>query len=267
MNRPLTHQIYYQTTIPCLHRLHDDTPVMGGHRIQHQLGMSISLTDFKKKLIMLAEALKQHNQANNIHKKALISFDDGYKDNLLAVPILQGFPEFQPVLFITGKQIQNDISPLPLTILYGWCDSNNINPNDMMADYGFDRQSLKQLPEDEQYQYLQKIDTDITASQQEMLTAKDMETLQEKGWLIGYHGHEHYDLRLCDHQLLQTKFARDIEVVRSKGYVDWLAWPEGRYNSQISDIARKCGFTLQFSLTQKDECIKKHDILAREIWR
>ena len=245
----------YHSIIPCLHRIHDTVPVAGAHRIQHRIGMSISLADLQMKLTAL-------NTATD--KKILVTFDDGYQDNLLAVPLLQKFPNIQPVLFLTGKQMRGDIAPLPLAALYHWCDANNVNPDNMKAQYGFDRALLKTIPEDEQQKLLANIDIDCDAVRHEMLTSADIDTLIKHGWLIGYHGYEHYDLTLCNPQLLQAKLTQDMALLQKEGHVSWFAYPEGRHNNMIATMARKAGFTLQFGLQNP---IDADDVWAREIWR
>ncbi len=257
-------QQYWQGIIPCLHRLHDAVPKQGAHRIQHNIGMSLSLVDFEEKLARLAKKLQR---TTSKAKKALITFDDGYKDNLLSLPILQQFPEIQPVLFLTGKQLRKPVTPLPLVALYQWCDAKKINPDEMRRQYGFDRKLLKEISETEQEKLLDKIDVKIEHANQQMLTAKDIETLIHHGWLIGYHGYEHYNLTLGNPQLLQEKLLQDIELFQSKGYVHWFAYPEGAYNQQLAHLARKAGFTLQFSIAQAPGVTAQEDIWAREIWQ
>lgn len=255
---------YWQKHIPCLHRLYDAIPIAGPHNIQYQLGLSLSLTHLQERLMMLAKKLQQHNHQMETNKKALITFDDGYRDILLSLPILQQFPDMQPVLFLTGRQLRHDILPLPLIALYDWCSRNKCSPNKMMAQYGFDRQSLKQLPEAKQEALLQKIGVTLNDACDEMLRPTDIETLKHHGWLIGYHGHEHYDLTQCDDVVLKKNFRQDIKILSESYHAPWLAYPEGRYNQQTANIAREAGFTLQFGL---EYMAIADDILARNIWQ
>ncbi len=262
---------YWQENIPCLHRLHDAVPTKGAHRIQHDIGMSLSLNDLQNKLMQLNQKLQQHNNATGLQQKALVTFDDGYRDNLLSLPILQNFPNLQPVLFLTGKQLRGDITPLPLCALYHYCDAKQIDPDDMQAQYGFDRQALKRIPEDAQQTYLQTLDIDLYDARDDMLNVDDVALLINHGWLLGYHGYEHYDLTLCDAGILHEKLTQDMALLqdKGKGYMPWFAYPEGRYNQQMADMAREVGFTLQFSLAKQsitaDDILA--DIWAREIWR
>ena len=253
--------------IPCLHRVYKTAPIQGAHKIQKKLGMTISLSSLEKKLMALSNKVKELNYKYNLKKKALLTFDDGHKDVLLSIPLLKKFPDIQPVLFMTGRQFNGEVIPLPLTALYTWCDRNNRDPNKLMEDFGFDRLSLKLLPENEQRQRLEDAGIDINPQEEEMLNLKDLDYLNNCDWLIGYHGNYHCDLRIHRAVDIEDDFKRDLRLLLSIGYVPWIAWPEGCWNKDLYLMAERLGFTMQFGLSSKKYEGKELKMLNRVIWK
>lgn len=253
--------------IPCLHRLHQTAPIKGAHKIQNKLGMSISLSSFENKLKILAAEVQDFNYKHNLTQKALITFDDGHKDVLLAIPILQKYPDIQPVLFMTGRQLNGEVTPLPLTALYTWCDRNNRDPNVLMNDFGFNRQSLKLIPEPEQRELLQNAGIEINPPEEEMLGLNDLSHLIKLNWLIGYHGNHHCDLRIYQSNTLEGSFSSDLKLLQQLGCVSWIAWPEGRWNESLYIMARELGFDMQFGLLGEKGSCRNIQVLNRVIWK
>lgn len=253
--------------IPCLHRLHIEAPLEGAHKIQNTIGMSISLSDFYTELERLSKKVRTSNNENNLNQKVLLTFDDGHKDVLLAAPILKEFPEIQPVLFLTGCQLGGDVTPLPLTALYTWCEKNSMNPNELYEEFGFDRKSLKQLPEYEQRRLLKEAGIDVNPKVEEMINLDEVNELVNRNWLIGYHGNHHCDLRIHKAAGLQSSFKRDIDLLKELGFVPWIAWPEGRWNNELFFMANELGFTAQFGLLNEKGVGTNTKILNRAIWK
>jgi hypothetical protein len=247
--------------VPCLHRVHDSVLVSGAHTIQKKIGMSISLPSLEKKLSNLV--FESENQS----KKILLTFDDGHRDILKAIPVIKKFPDIQPVLFITGRQLRGETLPLPLTALYAWCNTHSYNLNDLQKKFGFTRDSLKLLPEIDQRDVLSSVGVDINPTEEEMVSAKDLNTLSENGWLIGYHGSQHCDLRYQDSQLLELSFKDDYKLVNDLGYLPWLAWPEGRWSDSLYSIAKNAGFEFQFGLEVESRVGTKLEVINRVIWK
>jgi len=253
--------------IPCLHRLHKKTPLQGAHKIQNLIGMSLSLSVLESKLESLSARVNTSNEKNNLKQKALLTFDDAHKDVLLSIPILEKFPIIQPVLFMTGRQLTGEVIPLPLTALYTWCERNNKNPNELMNDFGFNRKSLKQLPENKQRELLDKVGIDINPIEEEMLGLSDVSDLIYRDWLIGYHGSEHCDLRIYKSIELEDCFKNDNTLVKNEGFVPWIAWPEGRWNNDLFSMASNQGFTMQFGLLNEKGIGLNSQMLNRVIWK
>ncbi|MBT4289875.1 MAG: polysaccharide deacetylase family protein [Deltaproteobacteria bacterium] len=253
---------YWFEKIPCLHRLHDGIPKVGAHKIQHRIGMSLSLKDLDRNI---EDMLSRLSIDQNMKQRALLTFDDGHKDVLLSFPILQNYPEIQPVLFLTGKQLCGDSRALPLTALYKWCFTNNMDLTDLEKYMGFNRQSLKLLPEDEQRSVLENKGIDTNPIEEEMVSSSDIDLLMKNGWIIGYHGPEHCDLQIFQSNEIEKMFLRDIKYFKGKSFVPWFAWPEGRYNEELARIAKSAGFITQFGL--ESVRVNKSYIYKRRIWK
>jgi len=253
--------------IPCLHRIHRVLPIYGAHKIQCSLGMSISLSSLEDKLKSLSKRVQKSNDKYNLKQKAILTFDDGHKDILLTIPLLRDFPDIQPVLFMTGRQLHGEVLPLPLTALYTWCDANNRDPNKLQNDFGFNRESLKLLPENEQRDELVKAGIDINPQDEEMLGLHDVSNLIQNDWLIGYHGHHHCDLRIYDRVDLEDRFKEDLALLSNPGYVPWIAWPEGRWKNTLFLMAEQLGFHKQFGLNDEKGIGTNIQILNRDIWK
>ncbi len=253
--------------IPCLHRLHLETPLQGAHKIQNKIGMSISLYVLESYLEELSEKVQASNRHNNLQQKALLTFDDGHKDVLLAALMLEEFPQVQPVLFLTGHQLAGEVTPLPLTALYTWCEKNGRNPNELYEEFGFDRKLLKQLPENEQRRLLKGAGIDVNPAEEEMVNLDEVNELVKRNWLIGYHGNHHCDLRIHKADELQSCFKRDVGLLKELGFAPWIAWPEGRWNNELFHMANKQGFTAQFGLLNEKGVGTNTQILSRKIWK
>jgi len=257
---------FWNKEIPCLHRVHLSEPSHGAHKIQNMIGMSISLERMENKLRILSKTIEETNKISHLNLKALLTFDDGHKDVLLAVKVLEKFPLIQPVLFLTGKQLHNDTTPLPLTALYSWCDSKKLDLNNLLPTYGFSRESLKKLPELEQQNILKSRGIDIKPLGEKMLNLKEVNSLVSKGWFVGYHGSSHCDLRIYSSEELVERFICDYKRLKELAFKPWIAWPEGRWNDSIAAMAFKIGFKNQFGLEGEQGVGTKTYCINRRIW-
>ncbi len=258
---------WWLNEIPCIHRIHDEKPLNGAQKIQKMLGMSISLSLFEQKATEFSDTLLKSNRKSNIQQRALLTFDDGHKDILKTVPFLKKHPEIQPVLFLTGRQLKGEVIPLPLTALYTWCEKNNKNPNNLQEELGFNRRSLKLLPETEQRKALESAGIDINPPEEEMIGVEELNFLIENNWLIGYHGSHHCDLRIHKPQQLEQCFKNDFNLFRHPSYIPWFAWPEGRWNDGLCLMAEDAGFIVQFGLKGEKGIGESSNVVNREIWK
>lgn len=253
--------------IPCVHRIHNTLPLDGAHGVQNSLGMTISLKLLDQKLEQLSNHVDESNKASNSNKKVLVTFDDGHKDVLETLPMLKKHPNIQPILFITGKQLRGDVQPYPLTALYTWCATHNKNPNDLKGELGFDRKFLKLQSEEHQRALLSKAGIDLNPLNEQMVNLTDLDILTKNNWLIGYHGSQHCDLRIHHPHKLKPFFIRDYKLLLERGYTPWFAWPEGRWNNSLVQMAKSVGFNVQFGLTGETGIDNDSTVINRDIWK
>lgn len=172
----------------------------------------------------------------------------------------------QPVLFLTASQLTGTQSELPLPRLYAWCAESGTRLEDLKS-LGVTREQLKRMPEAEQHAWLTRIGVRPVAMPTDVLSPSQVRRLQAHGWLVGSHAHDHHDLRFDDPRLLLEGLSQAASDLEHFGGVPWLAWPEGRCIIETCDIARRAGFSLQFTLRIESEAIHSDDLVHREIWK
>jgi hypothetical protein len=258
---------WWLNEIPCIHRIHDQDSLVGAHRIQKKLGMSISLLELDNKMRKLSNLVSELNESGSLNQRILLTFDDGHKDILKVVSLIKSYPKIQPILFITGKLLRGDTQPLPLTALYSWCELNNENPNELHEKFDFDRKSLKLMPEDKQRDMLKSVGITVNPEGEEMLTRYELDTLIKNNWLIGYHGSHHCDLRIQKASELENPFTADFKLLSELGLTPWIAWPEGRWNDSLYSMAQSVGFDVQFGLRGEKGIGESTEVIDRVIWK
>ena len=253
---------WWPEQVPCLHRVHEGEPV-GARVIQAQLGMSRPLAELELRLRALAERVRAWNRDHEQRRRALVTIDDGHVDCLLLAPIFESLPELQPVLFVTATLLDGDRRPLPLTALYAWCAATGRTLDDAL---GVERMRLKLLPESEQRQKLAELGIPLEPETEVMLDRDELERLQHAGWLLGSHGPEHCDLRELDPAELAPRMLDVRRALLARGGIPWLAWPEGRCNKALLELARAAGFAWQFGLDSEPGYEPSPELVLRSVW-
>jgi hypothetical protein len=243
--------------INCLHRFHDTTDLPPAHVYQKQIGMSISLQDLRNRIVSLST-----EERTNLR----ITIDDGHRDILNLVPLAHEF-NLKPTVFMTGRQLRGEVKALPLTALYAWCSRNQRDPNQLQEELGFDRLSLKHLRQESQEKILADAGILLDPEEERMLDSKDIQYLISNGFRIGYHGPEHCDLRIIPHDELKQLFEADMQFFHKDGFIPELAWPEGWWDDEISDIAFQAGFERQYGLSSARFVGDTQVVWTRSIWK
>ena len=257
--------------IPCLHRFHTDVRgLCGAHKIQETIGMSLQLSIVEERLRQLAKL------ADITMLKAIVTIDDGFRDVMLLREIFQSLPNsLQPVLFLPSKLLREDDdiihkSHLPLTCLYDYCATNNINPDDESVLGNTCRSKLKVFPEEMQYELLKKKEIPLDLKTDDLLSVADLKILSSEGWWIGMHGSDHSDLTTATSlkDFLDT-LEKDCKLIRQNNWVPWFAWPEGRWCARVADAVslQNGGPTQQFGLSTTPLGEGQHPaVVSRVIW-
>jgi AraC-like DNA-binding protein len=241
----------------CLHRISESAQFSSAQLFQKQIGMSISLQDLRHRIA----GLSSEERAN-----LCITIDDGHRDVLHLVSLAHEF-NLKPIVFMTGRQLRGEVKALPLTALYAWCVRNQRDPNQLQEDLGFDRLSLKNLRQESQEKILADAGIPLDPEEERMLDSKDIQYLISNGFRIGYHGPEHCDLRIIPHDELKQLFEADMQLFRKEGLIPEIAWPEGWWDDEISDIAYQVGFESQYGLSSSRFVGDTQVVWARSIWK
>jgi len=84
------------------------------------------------------------------------------------------------------------------------------------------------------------------------MTIKQLRELHEMGWIIGSHSHNHLDLtRLPDQQLRnELRISKEIleDIVGDEVFA--IAYPYGRYNLRVLEVAGELGYAIGFGTTK-----------------
>lgn len=253
---------WWPEQIPCLHRVHAGEPA-GARAIQAQLGMSLPLAALELRLRALAERVRAWNRDHDQARRALVTIDDGHLDCLMLAPVFASLPELQPVLFVTAALLAGDQRPLPLTALYAWCAATGRPLDDTL---GPERMRLKLLPEAEQRRELAARGVPLDPPTERMLGLDQLDRLQDAGWLIGSHGPEHCDLRVLDPAELGPRLLEGRRAILARAGTPWLAWPEGRCDDALRELARAAGFAWQFGLDTEPGSEPGPELVVRSVW-
>ena len=256
---------FYPVSVCTLHRIRDsDNGNCPVHDTHADFGMSITQNDCEDRLKELHAEASKWNHEHQANTVALVTFDDGWKDVKMLMPVFKKYPTLCPVLFLGENHYQDDIRPLPMQRLYqyfSWPDKKLKSGKSLIEA----RPQLKQLPELDQHQLLDAEGVPDMLNPDWLLTPADIIELQNEGWIMASHGPSHEDLRVAKN--LPTLLNNTAKAVEMRGHIPWLAWPEGQWSAQSVEVAIKAGFTLQFGLVEETgELPPPADVVMRGLW-
>ena len=240
-----------------MHRIHErsqDVPPS-----YHELGMTISIESLLNKLRILDADNEAHDQ------RTFVTFDDGWRDVLL-IPheFFKQHETLTPVIFLTDDQILGNKTAMPLHRLYRWMEDKQISMS-QLSDFAIKRNELKNLRQQEQHDALSKTLPSKIRSEA-YLGMSVVEELTNRGWLFASHGPEHSDLRKLDDETLCQMLTNSLALLTTNGMRPWLAWPEGRWDNRVHNIAKSLGFEKQFGLFEEERRGTVEDVVLRVLW-
>ena len=214
---------------------------------------------------MLSELNNKARINHRDDRSVFVTFDDGWSDVLSLIRFFEDAEKLQPVLFLTHDQILGNNSLLPLSRLYAWCDSWNLDIK-AITKLGISREQLKSLSEELQHSILDDLGIPKAINSDQVLNHNQIKQLIESGWIIASHAHDHHDMRFDEEKALLEGLKLARISVEKFGGKPWLAWPEGRCTIRTCEIAKKAGFTKQFSLDVEAGNIVFPGLIKRTIW-
>ena len=146
-----------------------------------------------------------HRSQPNFDKRVVITFDDGYEDNLrFAQPILQKYGFTGTVFIVASLANTKEI----------------LEPDLSLAQYGG-------KPSDYQ-----------------MLSWSDVQALVDSGWQVGSHTMTHPHLTKIDAKRVKWEISESKAVIEDHigNSVDMFCYPAGHYNRNIMEEVRLAGY-------------------------
>ena len=224
-------------------------------------------------IISCLEAFDKISQKETLDKKYLtISFDDGFKNNLTtALPLLEKH-NIPTTFFISSVcSIDDEVDYLwseviaALGYFYknkpieidGLVFENLKNEKILLTDY------IKSLPYEKRDEVLNQIETKYDLKSKigslpeeiwKRLSPEELIELSNSDIVtIGSHGHNHFNLSEINSEAAfeELSYSKDLLSKLVKSEVSLVAYPDGSYNEDVKDIAKKVGYTGQFAVNYK----------------
>ncbi len=228
----------------------------------------------RHRVISMSSFLEELTISKSSKKDGIvITFDDGFRNNLLAAEILKK-SKIPWTLFVSTKVIDQHGSiwtaELSLLILEGRADYVEImgrkwslrETQDREVAFQEIRHSLKQLPSEARRQSLAEIKSQFPEGETERLLDefpslktmlwKDIQSLVSEGVEIGSHGvdheihHENQPKEVRERELLESK--RELESKLSRP-CRFFAYPNGNYCCDSPDEVKRAEYKLAFTTT------------------
>ncbi len=222
-------------------------------------------------------------------RSVVVTFDDGYADNLeVATPILNrvGVPA---TFYITVNCVESDTLPWPSRLRYAFHTTNNISWNDRneviwpLSDFGErDRAFLSasdrcaQLAGEPQFAFVRQVEEDLTAgppqpSQRLMMTWDQVRDLAKNGHIVGSHTLTHPNMAYVDASSAKeelTDSKRQLETVLQSPVVHF-SYPcpalSPHWNKSTRKMTEEVGYrtavtTTGGPVTQQDDLLTLHRV-------
>lgn len=242
-------------SVPCIHRIYQDpNPVI---EVQSRIGMAMHIERLKEKLTLLEKSIIEDNISKKQERKGLVTFDDGYKDVLLLQDFFKEHPSLQPILFISSSFISDEVPWNWFDIYYHLLANSEKNDSskhilDQELVNDSDKEKLRWMPREYQYEYLMQLAIGKNMEFPDLsglyLTIDDIRSLVDSGWYVGSHGHYHHNLTILSEDELEEELHRSIEILLDVGGLPWLAYPDGKWNETVVEMALRAGFTRMFTI-------------------
>jgi len=240
---------------------------------QFEKHLKYFIKDFE--ILSLPEAFEQYRNSIKTKRKALtISFDDGYKNNLIyALPLLEKY-NIKTTFFISGVCVEEmEVRTLwsELIACLNYFFSNEIieiekfrfvNTFDKSAKLKISDYIKSLKPQEREdilamlikryglHDKLRKIPSEFW----ELMNKEDIQKLATSGISeIGSHGYLHYNLGIIGKgdAVVEMKKSKELLEYAGNKKVDMIAYPDGSYTSEVKDQAENLGYDKQLAVNFK----------------
>ena len=237
------------------------------------LGLAVSCSSFEKQIRAIKEKFKIcsiNEFVDNLRSEKnefmlAITFDDGYKDNLLyALPILEKF-QVPATIYVTTSYIKENVS-------LWWHELKEKIINEKKINFRFEKKNFKFILNNQKqknfaYNNLRKIFLNlktkrqtelleiITGSKQRknysniFLNENEVKTLDKHNLItIGCHSHNHLNFKILNDEEIQEEANKSLEVLENllNHKVKHFCYPYGGKNHAFEreyNIIKKLNFT------------------------
>jgi peptidoglycan/xylan/chitin deacetylase (PgdA/CDA1 family) len=241
------------------------------------------LTYFKNNfnVVSLTEAFDiYHNGLKPKKKTVVITFDDGYLNNLTnALPLLK-FNSFPATVFVTAQSVVNPLSGLwydqidLLSTKVAFKQFQNTMKSGFSTISQFNsfselKQHIKYLNNEEKKNLLDRINNIpqynqfIYSCDEEYWRILNVQELiylaSEKDIEIGSHGYSHSNLDNINEEMLQFELKESKQILEKtiNKKIDAIAFPDGAYNDEVKKISIETGYNKLLAVNYRMESDRK----------
>ena len=226
-------------------------------------------------IISTDEAFTKIKNKEKLDKKYItVTFDDGYKNNLIsALPLLEKY-KVPTTFFISSICIEEEADKflwLEITSALGYfnkndlievnslifknlvCKEKNISLPDYIKNLSYEERDLVLKHLVDTYNVKSNLES-LPEEIWKLMNKQELSQLaQSKFVTIGSHGHRHFNLanikpEFAEEELRISKIMLE-EITNSE--VNLIGYPDGSYNEEVKDIAEKLGYIGQFAVNYK----------------
>lgn len=208
---------------------------------------------FYKKYFQFSYPNEFFKNPNYCHS-ALITFDDGYKDNHdLALPVLQKNDAKAIFFIVTSITGTNDMlmhDKIRWLVSIGELESKYLNIPDKI-NTGINVYSDKVI------NHVNKIFDKIKNKKRLILNEHEIKTINKKGFKIGVHTHNHKPLLFLNKKEQKNEIHTCMKALQNiKIFPETIAYPNGLFNEDTLSICKdlniKYGFTTNRGLNRRN---------------
>lgn len=201
-------------------------------------------------------------------RAVLITFDDGFRNNLWAARILHELG-MSAVFFVCSDVVDSDFKPWYIRFRHilttRRLDTCTLGPYDVDLRYPLQRWHwLATLKEyilslspsqcdaalDELASKLEATPIDLKDENYQYMTGADLRELCDLGMCVGSHSASHTNLTRCDDRELRREIVESRERLTALAGqpVEYMSYPDGRFNDRVIDMTSK-HYRLAFAAT------------------
>jgi len=191
-------------------------------------------------------------------RSVLITFDDGFRNNLLAAEILHELG-MNALFFVLSGTIDTDFKPWYLRFAHILSTRRRASCQAAWGAVSFDeamarrrwlataKEHLLATPPLERDRQLEQLAKELECppidpedEDYDFLGANDLRRMRELGMTIGGHSATHDNLPRCNDAELKSEMIDSSErlAAASDGPIEYFSYPDGRYDARVLAIAR-----------------------------